>query len=149
MLFFEDFQVGQTIELGNYTITKEEIIEFALKYDPQPFHIDEEKAKDSFFGTLVASGWQTAGLYMRMLVEGLLNNTVSMGSPGLEELRWLKPVLPGDTLRVRFTVVEMTTSRSRPNMGILKGKGEALNQNGETVLSLTSIGFFGRKPQQG
>jgi acyl dehydratase len=147
MLYFEDFQVGQTIELGSYTITKEEIIEFALKYDPQPFHIDEEKAKDSFFGTLVASGWQTAGLYMRMLVDGLLNNTISMGSPGLEELRWLKPVRPGDTLHVRFTVVELTTSRSRPQMGILKGKGEAINQNDETVLSLTSIGFFGRKPE--
>jgi acyl dehydratase len=147
MLYFEDFQVGQTIELGSYTITKEEIIEFALKYDPQPFHIDEEKAKDSFFGTLVASGWQTAGLYMRMLVDGLLNNTISMGSPGLEELRWLKPVRPGDTLHVRFTVLELTTSRSRPQMGILKGKGEAINQNDETVLSLTSIGFFGRKPE--
>jgi len=147
MLYFEDFQVGQTLELGGYTISKEEIIEFALKYDPQPFHIDEEKAKDSFFGTLVASGWQTAGLYMRMLVDGLLNNTISMGSPGLEELRWLKPVRPGDTLRVRFTVIEMTTSRSRPNLGILKGKGEMLNQNDETVMSLISIGFFGRKPE--
>jgi len=146
MRYFEEFEVGETVELGSYTISQEEIISFASQYDPQPFHVDPERAKDSFFGTLVASGWQTAGLYMRLLVLNLLNDTVSMGSPGLEELRWTKPVRPGDTLQARFTVLETIGSKSRPNLGIVKGKGEVLNQNGEVVMSLVSTGFFGRKP---
>jgi len=142
--YFEDFQEGDTIELGSRTITREEIIAFARQYDPQPFHVDPVRAKDSFFGELVASGWHTAGIYMRLLVDGLLNDTVSLGSPGLDELRWLKPVRPGDTLRASFTVVEAILSKSRPTLGIIRGRGEVYNQEGALVMSVVSAGFFGR-----
>src|SRR5579859_3157513 len=104
--YFEDFAVGHTLELGSYTITREEILAFARQFDPQPFHTDEEQAKASLYGGLIASGWHTASIFMRLLVDGLLNDTASMGSPGVDELRWLRPVRPGDTLRARFTVRE-------------------------------------------
>lgn len=146
MLYFEDFTEGDIYELGSRTLTKEELIEFATQYDPQPFHIDEEKGKDSIFGGLAASGWQTASIYMRLLVDNFLSKTDSLGSPGLESLKWLKPVFPGDTLNARFSILEKKVSQSRPKMGIIKGQGEVLNQHGETVMSLTSIGFFGRNP---
>ncbi len=147
--YFEDFQVGDVVELGNRTVSEAEIIDFATQFDPQPFHIDREKAKDSFFGGIIASGWHTASLLMRMLVDEVLNGTISLGSPGLEELRWIQPVRPGDTLHGRFTILEASTSKSRPNLGILRCKNEMLNQNGEVVMSFTSTGFFGRKPQSG
>jgi len=142
--YFEDFQAGDTIELGGRTVTQEEVITFARQYDPQPFHVDPVRAVDSFFGGLVASGWHTAGIYMRLLVDGLLNDTVSLGSPGLDELRWLKPVRPGDTLRATFTVLEAIPSKSRPTLGIIRGRGEVYNQEGELVMSVVSAGFFGR-----
>jgi acyl dehydratase len=147
MRYFEDFKPGDVFELGSYTITKEEIIEFATQFDPQPFHIDEEKAKDSLFGGLAASGWHTGSIYMRLLVQNFLTQTVSMGSPGLDNLRWLKPVYPGDILSARFTMLELVASKSRPNLGIVKGKGEIFNQNGDLVMSLDSVGFFGKKPE--
>src|SRR5579862_6999289 len=104
--YFEDFQEGDTIELGSRSVSQEEIIAYAQEFDPQPFHLDIERGKESPFAGLVASGWHTAGIYMRLLVDGLMNHTVGMGSPGVDELRWLQPVRPGDTLHARFTVVE-------------------------------------------
>ncbi len=144
--YFEDFQEGETIELGSRQLTEAEIIHFARQFDPQPFHLDPEKAKDSIFGGLVASGWHTTGIYMRLLVDNMLNDATSLGSPGLDNLRFANPVRPDDTLTGRFTVLEARTSNSRPTVGIIKGKGEMLNQKGEVVLSLESIGFFGRRP---
>lgn len=143
--YFEDFQVGESVELGSTRVTAEEIVAFARQFDPQPFHLDPERAKESLFGGLVASGWHTAALYMRLLADGLLNDTPSLGSPGVDELRWLQPVRPGDTLRARFTVLECRPSRSRPGMGIVRSRGEVWNQHDEMVMSLVSIGFFGRR----
>jgi acyl dehydratase len=146
MRYFEDFEVGQVFELGSKTLSEEEIIEFAKKYDPQPFHIDKEKAKKSFFGRLVASGWHTSAVYMRLLVDGLALDSASMGSPGLDDLRYLKPFYPGDTLYARFTITETIPSKSKPDRGLIKARAEALNQHGEIILTFTSIGFFRRKP---
>ena len=146
MIYFEDMPVGSVTELGNYTVSEDEIIEFATKYDPQPFHVDPEVAKNTSFRGLAASGWHTAGIYMRLLVDGLINQTISMGSPGVDEIRWVKPVRPGDTLRARTTVVEARTSDSRPNMGIIRTFSEMFNQNDELVMTLKTIGMFGRRP---
>ncbi len=143
--YFEDFQPGDVVALGSRTVTQDELIAFAKEYDPQPFHVDPARAKDSMFGGLISSGWQTASIYMRLLVDGLLNDTVSLGSPGIDELRWLQPVRPGDTLRAAFTVLECIPSKSRPTLGIVRGRGEVHNQSGELVMSVTSVGFFGRK----
>lgn len=146
MRYFEDFEVGEVYELGSQTLTEEEIIEFAREFDPQPFHIDPEKAKDSFFGGIIASGWHTTAIYMRLLVDNFANQRASLGSPSLDDLRYLKPVRPGDTLRGRYTITETIPTKSRPDRGILKGKAEMLNQHDEVVLSFISIGFFGRRP---
>jgi len=144
--YFEDFQPGEVFDLGSRTVTQDEIIAFAREYDPQPFHVDPARAQESFFGGLIASGWHTASLYMRLFVDHLLNDSASMGSPGIDELRWLKPVRPGDTLRVSFTVLECIPSRSRPNLGIVRGRGEVRNGADEVVMTVTSVGFFGRRP---
>ena len=144
--YFEDVQPGQTFDLGSRDVTADEIVAFAAAYDPQPFHLDPERARDSIYGGLIASGWQTAGFYMRLLVDGLINATVSQGSPGVDELRWLKPVRPGDRLRGRFTVLETTPSRSRPEIGIIRARGELFNQRDEVVMTVISVGFFGRRP---
>lgn len=146
LYYFEDFAAGQSQELGTVTVSQEEIITFARQFDPQPFHIDPERAKESFFGTLVASGWHTVGLYMRLLVDTLLNQTASLGSPGVDEIRWTKPVKPGDTLSGSFTILECIPSRSRPTVGIVRGRGEARNQHGEVVMTLLTTAFFGRRP---
>ncbi len=146
-LYFEDFSVGQVREMGRVTVSEEEIIAFARQFDPQPFHIDPEQAKASAFGGIIASGWHTVGLLMRLLVDGMLNHTVSMGSPGVRDIRWLKPVRPGDTLQARMTVLECTASKSRPNMGVLQSKSEVLNQHGEVVMTLEGTHFLGRRPE--
>ncbi len=145
--YFEDFHVGDVIDLGNISVNAEEIIVFAKQYDPQPFHIDPEQAKHSAFGTLVASGWHTSALFMRLLVDGLLNDTLSMGSPGVDELRWRKPVHPGEKLQGQLTVIESTASKSRPNMGIIRSLCELTNPEGEVVISLKGLHFFGREPE--
>ncbi len=145
-IYFEDMTVGKSYEFEGPTLTEADIIEFALKYDPQPFHIDPEEAKDTFFKGLAASGWQTAGIYMKMLVDGLLNQTVSMGSPGVDQLRWVKPVRPGDTLKAQFTIIEARPSTSRPDMGIIRSESQVFNQHNEVVMTLTNSGFFGRRP---
>lgn len=147
-VYFEEFQPGQTWELGNYTISEAEIIEFAREFDPQYFHTDPTKAKDSIFGGLVASGWQTIGIYMRLLVDNLINQTISLGSPGMEQIRFPNPVRPGDTLSLHYELLEVRNSASRPNMGIARFRGELSNQRGELVLTVVGNGFFGRQPVQ-
>ena len=146
--YFEDFQVGDTYDLGSTSATQEEIIAFARQFDPQPFHTDPERAKHSTFGTLVASGWHTVGLFMRLMVDGLINETISMGSPGVDEVRWIRPVHPEEILHGRFIVIESKTSKSRTNLGIIRSKCELLNPAGEVVMSLVGTHFFGRQPMQ-
>ena len=144
--YFEDFQAGDTVELGSRQISAEEIIAFAREFDPQPFHLDPVAARDTIFEGLAASGWHTTALFMRLLVDGLLNHTISMGSPGIDELRWLQPVRPGDTLRARFTVVEATPSTRRPDRGTVRSTCEMINQRGEVVMRVTGINIIGRRP---
>jgi acyl dehydratase len=146
MRYFEDFEEGQVIELGSRQLTEPEIITFASEYDPQPFHLDHEKGKTSLFGGLVASGWHTGATIMRMFADTVLQETDSMGSPGLEDLRWLKPVYPGDTISARTVILETRASNSRPNMGIVRHRWEGRNQHGEIVMTLVATNFFGRRP---
>jgi len=148
MRYFEDFHVGERIELGSVTVTEEEIIAFAKQYDPQPFHISPEQAKHSYYGGLIASGWHTVSLLMRLMVDGMINNTVSLGSPGVDEVRWLKPVRPNDILHARLTIVETKSSKRRADLGIVTSSGEVFNQSGELVLTLKGVHFFGRRPTQ-
>jgi acyl dehydratase len=142
---FDDFEAGQVHELGTHTVTEEEILAFAREFDPQPFHVDPEAARDSVFGGLIASGWHTGAMWMRLYVDSLLGGAASMGSPGIEELRWLAPVRPGDTLDGRLTVLETTPSERRPDRGTVRIRGEMVNQDGVTVLSMVSRGHFGRR----
>ena len=146
MRYFEDFTPGAVIELGSRTITKEAIVAFATEFDPQVFHVDEEAAKRTIYGGLLASGWHTGSLLMRLLYEGLLKGTVSLGSPGIDELRWLRPVRPGDTLSARMTVTESIPSRSKPDRGIIRSVLEMRNQHGEVVLTLRGMSLLGRRP---
>ncbi len=145
-LYFEDLAPGQVVELGSVLVTQEAILDFATRFDPQSFHVDPEAAKDSVFGGLIASGWHTGAMWMRLYVDSLLDGAASMGSPGIEELRWLAPVRPGDTLTGRLTVLETTPSERRPDRGTVRIRGEMLNQDGVTVMAMTSRGHFGRRP---
>lgn len=137
--FFEDIVTGTPREFGSHTITEEDITEFAQNYDPQPFHIDDEAARHSIFGGLIASGWYTAAVMMRMFVEHELHDCATIGSPGFDDLRWLQPVRPGDTLRVRATCIDKQPSRSQPGLGSLRYEIHILNQHDETVASLVYI----------
>ena len=142
-LFFEDFSVGMEREFGSVEMTKEAIIDFARQFDPQPFHIDEEAAKQSPYGGLIASGWHTSAAVMRILVdESLGKKSGSLGSGGVDELRWLKPVRPGDTIRVRSRIFEVRESASRPDRGIVRSDYTILNQHDEEVMTMRSMGFF-------
>ena len=143
--YWEDFSVGQVRETGGHSLNEEEIMEFARKYDPQPFHTDRDKAKQSVFGGLIASGWQTASLCMRMLCDLYLLESASMGSPGVDEVRWVKPVRPGDTLRLKSTVLETRASASRPDMGTVRSRSEVYNQRGELVMHMSGVGMFRRR----
>lgn len=134
------------IELGSQTISKEAIIAFAREFDPQVFHVDEEAAARTIYGGLIASGWHTGSLLMRQLCDGFLTHTVSFGSPGIDEVRWLKPVRPGDTLSVRLTVLETVPSRSKPDRGVIRTLLEVRNQHGEVVLTLRGLNLLGRRP---
>lgn len=145
-IYLDDFHDGQIIDLGSCTVSRDQIIAFASQYDPQPFHTDEEAAKESIYGGLIASGWHTVALFMRLLVDGLLSRAASMGSPGVDEVRWLKPVRPGDTLSARGVVLAVVPSRSKPDRGILRTSYEMFNQSGEQVLSMKGIGMFARRP---
>lgn len=144
--YFEDFPVGQTLELGSQQFSAESIVAFGTAFDPQIYHVDPERAKRSVWGGLIASGWQTASVYMRLLVDNLLSATESLGSPGLDSLKWLRPVRPGDTLRARITFLESTPSRSRPDRGIVRSRGEMVNQHDEVVMQIEAVNFFARRP---
>ena len=146
-LYFEDFEPGKVFELGERTLTREEIVAFAREYDPQPFHVDEEAAEGSAFGGLVASGWHTACVFMRLYFDALLSRAASMGSPGVEELRWLKPVRPGDTLSGRLSVLDVTPSARNPRRGTVYFLSEVQNQRGETVLTMKARGLFARREE--
>ena len=137
-LYLEDFAAGQVRESPTRMLTKDEIIAFARDYDPQPFHLDEEAAQQSVFGGLIASGWQTVGIMMRLLWDTFLKDTSSLGSPGSDEIRWLKPVRPGDTITARLTVIEATASRSKPDRGMVRTLMEVLNQHSEIVMTITA-----------
>lgn len=147
MRYLEDFTPGEVIELGSKTVSEEEILAFAREFDPQPFHVDPERARDSIYGGLIASGWHTIAIFMRLAVDGFFNDTISMGSPGVNEVRWLRPVRPGDTLRARLMVVELTPSRSRPDRGTMRSLAEVFNGQDERVLSMDVLGIVGRRPQ--
>jgi acyl dehydratase len=144
-LYFEDFEPGQVLDLGSRSVTEDDIVAFARQWDPQPFHVDPEAARDSVFGGLIASGWHTGAMWMRLYVDSLLGGAASMGSPGIEELRWLAPVRPGDTLSGRLTVLDATPSERRPDRGTIRIRGEMVNQEGVTVMSMVSRGHFGRR----
>jgi len=144
--YFEDFSVGQILDLGSRTLTEQEIIDFATQFDPQPFHVDRAAAAASIFGGIIASGWHTAATMMRLMVDGFAGNSSSMGSPGVEELRWLKPVRPGDTLRVSLLTLETRPSSSKPDRGVVVTEWRAVNQHGEMVCTMKSLGMFGRRP---
>jgi acyl dehydratase len=143
-LYFEDFAPGQVYELGSRTVSEEEIVAFARQWDPQPFHVDPEAAKSSVFDGLIASGWHTGSIWMRGYVDTMLG-PASQGSPGIEELRWLAPVRPGDTLSSRLTVLEATSSERNPARGTVRIRGEVENQDGVVVMSMVSRGHFARR----
>jgi acyl dehydratase len=146
--YFEDYVPGRTYECGTVTIDQARIIEFGKEFDPQPFHVDPDAAADGPFGGLIASGWHTAALSMRLLVENYLSDESSLGGAGADEIRWPHPVRPGDTLRVRATVVESRRSLSRPDRGIIKTLAETVNQDGRTVMRLTAINFLRVRPPE-
>ena len=143
--FFEDYHDGNVNEFGTITISEPEIIEFARRYDPQSFHLDREKATASQFGGIIASGWHTISLAMRLYVDHYLSHKASLASPGVDEIRWPKPVRPGDTLRIRITVLEARPSRSKPDRGIVRARVEAMNQKDELVLSMIVMSILGRR----
>ena len=145
MRYYEDFAEGQVYELGEAKVSEAEILEFARQFDPQPFHIDPEAARRSMYGGLIASGWHTASLYMGLMVRNLLQDASSLGSAGIDELRWLKPVRPGDTLRARLTVTSVRPSSKRADRGTVFTQGEMFNQQGERVFFVRSSGMFGRR----
>ena len=146
--YFEDYVVGEVLTFGDHTITEQEIIEFASRYDPQYFHIDPEAAADSHYGGLIASGWQTGSIMMGMMVQGFVSPLSSMGSPGLDELRWPKPVRPGDRLYARATVDAARKSQSRPDRGIVHATWELLNQHDEVVMRVRGVGMYLTRPVQ-
>lgn len=144
--YFEDFEVGKAIEVGSRTVSEEEILDFAKKFDPQPFHVDREAAAKSIYGGIIASGWHTCGLMMRLMVDGFLREAASLGSPGIDEIRWVKPVRGGDTLHVTTTALEVRPSSSKPDRGIIVTLWQAKNQHGELVATVKGMGLFQRRP---
>lgn len=145
--YFEDFRVGEVIELGSRTVTEVEIIAFASQFDPQYFHTDPVAAARSIWGGLVASGWHTTSLFMRLLVDGHLRGVESIASPGVDEIRWLKPVRPGDRLTGRLTIIETTPSKSGARRGTMRQLGELSNQRAERVMTLRAISIIGARPK--
>jgi acyl dehydratase len=143
--YWEDFKVGERIAVGTVGVDRDEIIEFASRYDPQPFHVDEEAAKQSIYGGLIASGWHSCALIMRLICDSYMLEAASLGSPGVENVRWPKPVRPGDTLTAYRTTEESRESRSRPEAGIVKTLWEVENQNGELVMTMSGINLFLRR----
>ena len=149
-VYFEDFEVGQIREFGSYEVTREEILEFGHRYDPQPFHVDEGAASASPFGGLVASGWHTCSICMRMMVDQMLGDrSGSLGSPGVDGIQWLRPVRPGDVLRVRVEVLETRPSSSKPDRGSIRIRSTVLDQDGHIPMVMESRGIFRRRPEDG
>ena len=146
MMWWEDFAVGSASELGRHTFSAEEIVAFGRQFDPQPYHSDAAAAKQSPFGGLIASGWHVCAAGMRMLTEQILGKTHTLGSPGVEKVRWLKPVRAGDTLAYRVVVAESRPSESRPGVGLVKHRWEARNQAGELALTLEGWILVKRRP---
>ena len=140
--YFEDYVAGGVYEFGSILVEEAEIISFSKRFDPQSFHTDPEAAKRSMYGGLIASGWHTAALMMRLIVDHYLSHVASLGSPGVDELRWLQPVRPGDTLSLRVTVTEARRSRSKPDRGILHSYCETLNQHGQVVMTMKAINLL-------
>ena len=145
---FDTLEPGDVLDLGSRTVTEAEIIAFARDFDPQPFHIDPAAAESSIFGGIIASGWHTCALTMRLLVDGFLSHAASMGSPGVEQIRWLKPVRPGDTLTARIRVLEKRPSQSKPDRGSIRSLTEVTNQAGELVMTMESFILMGRSTAQ-
>ncbi len=146
MRYFEDVEVGDTERFGRYEVTREEIIEYARQFDPQPFHLDEDAARASIFGGLIASGWHTGAMFIRMVCDGMVPGSATSGAVGFDDLKWLKPVRPGDVLSVESVVREKVPSRSRPDRGLVKIESRIGNQRGEVVMSLVSLVIFRRRP---
>jgi acyl dehydratase len=147
MIYFEDLEVGAETYFGSYDVTREEVLEFARKYDPQPFHLSDEAAAKTHFGRLAASGWHTAAMTMAVIARHVVEQEqAGLGSPGIDELRWKKPVFPGDTLHVRGRILEKTPSRSRPEMGSFRTETNVTNQDEQLVMSFTSIVLIRRRP---
>ena len=147
MIYLEDLEIGAETYFGSYEVTREEVLEFARKYDPQPFHLSEEEAAKTHFGRMSASGWHTCAMTMAVIARRSVGNKQAvLGSPGIDELRWLKPVYPGDTLHVHGKIVEKTPSRSKPEMGSFRAENTVLNQDGVQVLRFISIVLIRRRP---
>ena len=145
--YFEDFVAGQEIALGSRTVSEEEIIAFATQFDPQPFHVDHEAAAASMFGGVVASGWHTCSMMMRIVVDGMMASSSSMGSPGLDKVRWILPVRSGDTLSVSYLTTAVKASASKSDRGVVWSTWKATNQHGELVCTIEGMGMFARRAQ--
>jgi acyl dehydratase len=143
--YFEDYAPGAVFEYGQIPVTEAEIIEFARRFDPQDMHVDPEAAARGRFGGLIASGWHTAAMMMRLFADNFLSKVASLASPGIDELRWLQPVRPGDVLRIRVTVLEATLSHSRPDRGMVRTLVEVLNQDREVVMTLKPMNIIRRR----
>jgi len=146
ILYWEDFTPGEVVEIGNHTFTQEEIVAFATQFDPQPLHTDAEAARGTFYGGLIASGWHTCAVGMRLMVEAYIGRSASAGSPGVENIRWLGPVRPGDTITYHRVILEARPSGSRPGIGLVRSRSEAVNQRGEPVMTMEGWGMFRRRP---
>ena len=147
MIYFEDLEIGKPAVFGTYEVTREEVLEFARKYDPQPFHLSDEAAAKTHFGRIAASGWHTAAMVMAVIARRVVKEEqAGLGSPGIDELRWKKPVYPGDTLTVSGEILEKTPSRSRPDIGSFRTQTTVTNQSGEVVMTFISIVLIRRRP---
>lgn len=143
--WFEDYVVGETVRFGDLVVSEAEVLDFAQRYDPQPFHLDAQAAAASIYGGIIASGWHTASMAMRMMVDHYISVQASMGSPGIDELRWIQPVRPGDRLRMQVTVLDSRASRSKPDRGMVQFLQEVINQDGTTVMTLKGWGMYRRR----
>ena len=143
--YWEDFKPGEIFEFGNKLVTREEVVEFASAYDPQPFHLDEEAAKHSILGGLCASGWHICAMMMRMICDAYMNETANLGSPGLDEVRWMKPAYVGDILHIKRLCLESRPSKSNPTMGLTKFQWDIMNDKGAMVAQVTGWGMFVRR----
>lgn len=147
MLYLDDIEVGMKRSFGGYTVTREEVLEFARKYDPQPFHLSDEAAAETHFGRLAASGWHTCAMTMSMLVAHMKDHPqASLGAAGIDELRWLKPVYPGDVLRCETEILEVRPSRSKPGMGSTRNQMTVFNQHDEPVLRFVALALMRTRP---